>query len=235
MLWLHGRPGCGKTNLVAVVLERLKRQRDLGALAYFYCSRDTAEEKRSQPHEVLRSLIRQLAFESSPSSQLRPAAALKYQEKEGQAKENRAEEVETLSWDDCLSLIVELLRGYKTTVVIDALDELKREDRWMMYEAFQNIIEELPDGVVRLFISSRDDMDIKLELKRYANIHVKATDNTDDIFRFIDHEVDHAIKRRKFLSGREIPKDLSEDLTTTLRAKACGMYVKNEPSCHVIY
>jgi hypothetical protein len=164
-----------------------------------------------------------LAFEISPISQLRPAAALKYQKKKEEAKEHRAREVETLSWDGCLDLIVELLRGSQTTIVIDALDELKREERWMMYEAFQNIIEELPDGVVRLFISSRDDMDIKLELKRYTNIHVKATDNTDDIFRFIDHEVEYAIKRRKFLSGREIPKDLMEDLTTTLRAKARGI------------
>jgi hypothetical protein len=59
VLWLHGIPGSGKSELVAKVIQYLKDGVDVSAnqMAYFYCLRDAAQDERSRPREAIYLLV----------------------------------------------------------------------------------------------------------------------------------------------------------------------------------
>jgi hypothetical protein len=65
ILWLHGIPGSGKSMLVARVIQymqsRMPEADGQAPLAYFYCARTANEPERSDPVELLRSIIEQLS------------------------------------------------------------------------------------------------------------------------------------------------------------------------------
>ncbi len=222
MLWLHGIPGSGKTKLVAQVINNLEPSLPAGSFAYFYCLRSAAEDERSRPEEVIRSILRQLAFAGIVNKVWKGPAAKKYEAKEKESKEHCSEEVDRLTLQECIQLLVELLEDTSTIIVIDAFDELRKDNRWILYEAFDTILEELETGIVRIFISSRDDGDIKMKLSHYANIYIKATDNMADVQQFVIREVDKAIKNCRLLRGT-VSKDLTNDIVCTLIEGAQGM------------
>ena len=224
VLWLYGIPGSGKSNLIACVIESLAvdTRYSTTATAYFYCQRDGAEGKCSKPQEVIRSLVRQLAFQSPSSTLLRDATAMKYEEKVRESKKRHAEELDDLSWEECVHLLVALLTESPTVLVIDALDELEQDERWILYQALQTIFEGLKGDNIKLLVSSRDDGDIVMELSKYTNVYIDATDNAQDIQRYTTTEVRKAIQHKRLLSGRVIPK-LEHQITATLIDGAGGM------------
>lgn len=75
ILWLHGIPGSGKSKLVSVVVNHLLKviahenadvdspEREI-SLAYFYCEKNRAEADRSDPDNILRCILKQLAISS---------------------------------------------------------------------------------------------------------------------------------------------------------------------------
>lgn len=222
VLWLHGIPGSGKTKLVAQVIDNLEPSLPAGSFAYFYCLRSAAEDERSRPEEVIRSILRQLAFTGTETKVLKIPAAKKYEAKEKESKLHCSDEVEKLALQECVHLLVELLEDTSTVIVIDAFDELKKEDRWILYEAFDTILEKVEPGIVRIFISSRDDGDIKMKLSRYPNVYIEATDNKDDVEQFVIQEVDKAVKHCRLLRGSVSP-ELKGDIVSTLIEGAQGM------------
>jgi len=222
VLWLHGIPGSGKTKLVAQIINHLQPSLPAGSFAYFYCLRSAAEDERSRPEEVIRSILRQLAFAGTDDKVLKEPAAKKYEAKKKEAKEHCSDEIDKLTLQECVQLLVELLKDASTVIIIDALDELKKDDRWILYEALDAIQEELKTGIVRILISSRDDGDIKMKLSCYPNVYIKATDNKDDVQQFVIQEVGKAIKNCRLLRG-SVSIDLKADIISTLIEGAQGM------------
>jgi NACHT domain len=222
VLWLHGIPGSGKTKLAAQVINTLVTSLPAGSFAYFYCLRSTAEDERSRPEEVIRSILRQLAFTGTETKVPKEPAVERYSAKEREAKLYFSDEVEKLSWQECVDLLIEILEGSSTVILIDAFDELKKEQRWVLYEAFDKILENLGKGTIRLFISSRDDGDITMKLSQYPNVYIQATDNKGDIERFVVQEVNKAIKYSRLLRG-QVSDELKEDIVNTLIRGSQGM------------
>ena len=79
ILWIHGIPGSGKTKLASTVIERLRSDIEIhnlpsdrvitkSCLAYFYCERSTSEADRSDPDNVMRCLLKQIAVSSASVS-----------------------------------------------------------------------------------------------------------------------------------------------------------------------
>jgi NACHT domain len=224
VLWLHGIPGCGKSKLVAHVINHMSPLMDssMGSFAYFYCLRDAAEDERSRPEEVIRSILRQLSFTGSNQKVLKQPAAELYELQKEKAIEHGSETVDRLTLQQSVQLLVALLRNSSTVIIIDAIDELKDEERWRLFEAFDEILGEIEDGRVRLFVSSRDNGDIKMKLSKYTNVYIEATDNQDDIQRFVNFEVDKAIACHRLLRGI-VPPWLKNEIVTTLIDGAQGM------------
>jgi hypothetical protein len=78
LFWLHGIPGSGNTKLASLVVDRVKSVADpaVDAIVCFYCVRDTAEPERSQPAQIIRSIVCQLAFHVSTASVRKEAIEL---------------------------------------------------------------------------------------------------------------------------------------------------------------
>ena len=187
-----------------------------GALVYFYCKRD--EPDRQDPTKIMQSLVKQLSVQLPGDGMPKPV--LDEYEKRGK----NAFSSRDLSFQECENLIVSLLDIYpRTTIVIDALDEIDRqlESRKSFLEAL-NTIAQASKNLVKIFVSSRDDDDIILELEAVPNLYIDVVDNAGDIERFIHREINSFIKRRILLRGK-VGDQLKSRIISTLIEKADGM------------
>jgi nucleoside-triphosphatase THEP1 len=222
ILWLHGIPGSGKSMLVARVIQYLQSQMPeadgQAPLAYFYCARTANEPERSDPVELLRSIIEQLSCydEESP---IRPPVVDIYLTKK---KEARGRKPDKLYLEDCVKVLLALLETNPATIVIDGLDECDPTRRQDVLDALQDVMKE-SNNVVKVFVSSRDDHDLVHRLSQTPNLYIEAADNMSDIREFVISSVDEAIRKERILCGR-VPWDLKQTILDTLISRAHGMF-----------
>jgi hypothetical protein len=141
-----------------------------GALVYFYCKRD--EQDRQDPTKIMQSLVRQLSVQLPGHGVPKPVSDV-YEKREENAFSSR-----DLSFHECQKLIITLLHIYpQTTIAIDALDEIDRKSRNPFLKALSTVAQQ-SKSLVKIFVSSRDDDDIVLELEAVPNLYIDAADNT---------------------------------------------------------
>jgi hypothetical protein len=108
--------------LVAQVIEFLKkkssRETSPAPIAYFYCVRSANEPERSDPTEVLRSILEQLSS-SDLDLLIRLPVVQAYM---GKRKETRGRKPEKLDLEETVEVILELAESNPATIVIDGLD-----------------------------------------------------------------------------------------------------------------
>jgi hypothetical protein len=201
------------TSNRCMVIEFLKSlpQSD-GPVVYFYCKRD--DPQRRNPEIIMQAILKQLslAFQSIPNLVIHEYDK---REREGQA-------AGSLAFNECKSLIASLLNMYShTTIVIDALDESDPYERWRLLGLFENMIDSTKSPI-KIFVSSRDDMDIKLRLESVPNHYIDAKDNTGDINRFVLREVKNAINNKRLLYGM-VPDKLREQIIQVISERSNGM------------
>jgi hypothetical protein len=191
-----------------------KKCGEQGAVVYFYCKRD--EPDRQDPTKIMQSLVRQLSVQLPEHGVPKPVTD-EYEKREKNAFSSRY-----LRFEECQTLIVSLLDIYpQTTIVIDALDEIDRESRKPFLESL-NTIAQASKNLVKIFVSSRDDDDIILELEAVPNLYIDAADNAGDIERFIHREINTSIDRRILLRGK-VDDQLKRKIISILVEKADGM------------
>ena len=182
------------------------------ALAYFYCHRN--EEPRRDPKVIMASIVKQLTVPFLPRMPEQVVKSYDKRVKDGFASG-------CLEAPECQDLIVSLIGLYsKVTVVIDALDEVPSDERGMLLDKLKIILS--PN--VKIFISSRNDVPIRLQLEKLPDHYIDSTDNKSDIERFVQREVGRAIEKKKLLYGRlDLNDDLTKEIIQTLAKKANGM------------
>ena len=119
--------------------------------------------------------------------------------------------------------IVEIASKMPVTILIDALDECCPDKRHELLAALDLVLERSAQ-LVKVMVSSRDDVDITLRLQRHPNIYISIYDNREDIHRFIDSEIQKAQDDRRLLKGTVSP-ELTNLIINNLAMKAEGMYV----------
>ena len=210
--------GAGKTKLVSTVVGSLRQglgERPQGeALAYFYCDRNQADHQ--SPEHIMRSYVRQL---SAPrDSDMIPSCIDKcYAEKEkpGFASSN-------LTFQECSELVRELVTMYaKVTLVLDALDECDRATRHYVINEIDNLVSSSTSCVIKVFISSRPDRDIKHRFHLGPNVCISATDNGEDIKKFIVDTIDNSPQYWRAMVTDA--SGLREEIVNTIHEKADGM------------
>jgi len=143
-----------------------------------------------------------------------------YQQRKEDADQDGSEPIK-LSVEDSSELIIALLNYNPATIIIDALDECQPNRRYELMNALNDIIKESAN-LVKVFVSSRDDIDIVLKLAGVPNIFINASDNHKDIDGFVHHEVDRAITDGRLLHGR-VSDELKSHIINTLIDGANGM------------
>ena len=73
-------------------------------------------------------------------------------------------------------------------MVVDALDECDVHTRFKLIGALDALVKESP-GLLKVFISSRPDRDIKHRFESGPNKEIRATDNRDDIAKHVEDKL----------------------------------------------
>ncbi|KAJ5535881.1 hypothetical protein N7513_009067 [Penicillium frequentans] len=212
VLWLQGSIGTGKTFLTSMVIDHamdhLKRSKNHTGFAYFYCNRN--EDSRRDPLCVLQSYVRQLSTAVGRSGHMRRSLQVASDEARRQASQ--------FGIKDCESQLLESVNGYSQTIfVLDALDECEPDSRYQLIKAIGDLVSK-SDRLVKVFISSRPDIDIKNAFKYRSSIEILAMDNECDIEKFVNEEIE---KPRQW---GQISPQLQKDIVKAILDGSRGMF-----------
>lgn len=219
VLWLYGGAGYGKSFLVSLVIDRMLKERienpETAHLAYFYCTRDTADPKRAQPVEILQSIVRQLSCQNSRLPIRKPVLD-KWENR------NDADSEAQLDINECEAVLLELTRNNPAVICIDALDECDVSTRRQLLEVIGKLVE-CSQQIVKIFVSSRREDDFLHYFEKWESLQISATDNREDIINFVEHELKKSLADRTLLHGDASPT-LLQEIRETLLNRADGMF-----------
>ena len=221
---LHGILGSGKTSLTSTVVDSFLRESSAHAsfapLAYFYCTRNSAEAERSNPDEIMRSILRQLTVSQGSSSTIHDQVLQEFERRQAVARVDGFE-VEKLQAADCARLILETTAVNPATIVIDAVDEIDSSSRHVLLSALIQIVQD-SFSVVKVFVTSRDDSNIHLLLSDAVALRITNKHMRRDMDDFVHQVVSSAIQSRRLLNG-VVSEDLKQEMVGTLIAGAGEM------------
>lgn len=186
-LWLHGVAGCGKTVLTSSIIKDLEQEIDSEPLPartpillyFFFDFRDA--KKRSQ-EEMIRSLVYQLQCQIGSLQDL-----LQSLRKAG-GNGYKKPKTETL-----LEMFLAALMSTdrKVYLILDALDEHVASRQKLL--AWVEMMAKLTSPKIHLLVTSREESDISLVLRRTNLIGQIIAVQTDiieeDIRAYIDHRL----------------------------------------------
>ena len=221
LLWLHGKVGAGKSTLVSIVIEDAKRRFDAGQSpppVFFYCSRNAAEPQRSDPAAILSSIVRQLSCTEPGLPLLSPI--IEIYERKGQGFNSQGLQIE-----ESRDLITRLIEYYPmTTVIIDALDECDPEKRDLLLDTIESLLQDSSLGLLKVFLSSRDDQDISCTLRDYPNLDLVSSRNSADIEAFVKEETDRLVRKQRLLRNSRAKESLKVLIIEEVARAAHGMF-----------
>ena len=169
---------------------------------YFYCSRNPTEATRSDLQAILASLARQLSSTQPRKPLLQPAIDLYNKERDEDFISG------PLQLDQTLQLVMQLIELYpRTTIILDAFDECDPATRLDLLRALEHILQH-SCSLVKIFVSSRNDQDIVMQLNGYLHLEIDSRRNSNDIAQFVNAEVERLIKDGKLLRNSKCKDDM---------------------------
>lgn len=195
-------------------MEQEKRDKEY-ALAYFYCN--YKEDQRRDPSSILRSIVKQLCLADLGEGFPEPVSVI-YRERKKVADLGRL-----LNVEESKNLLVILATGFlRTTIVIDALDECDPDTRANLFDVLEAVVSSSKGNHVKVFVTSRDDGDLRKKFEDSPNVYIQERDNSGDINHYIKTEIIACIKGKQLLRGNVGP-DLEQHIVSTLQVGAHGM------------
>ncbi|KAL7265790.1 hypothetical protein RUND412_011683, partial [Rhizina undulata] len=208
IFWLHGI-GADFPSSSVIDMPRPTNH----AVAYFYCK--YGEIDRQEPQSILSTIVKQLSL-LSPDGFLPKAVISHYEEQKKDGVDSRR-----LGLDKSVELIQRLSKAFEQTVIIiDALDECNKEKRYNLLVALKKLRSSTKG--LKIFLASRNDDDIRIELENEAEVCIQPSDNSDDIELFVVAEVEKYISTKRLLGG-EVRPELKRAIIETLIKGADGM------------
>jgi hypothetical protein len=181
------------------------------ALAYFYCDRN--ESARRDPELILSCFARQLSMSQNNDAIQDSVVQLYFQ------KQKKGFASGKLKIEESRDILLQLTRIYpQTTLILDALDECHEDTRTQLVDILDTLVTQSPKPL-KIFISSRPDQDIKDRFGYGPNVDIKATDNRDDIAKFVDDKLNNSPGYWQ----TKIDPDLKREIHKTLVEKSEGM------------
>ncbi|KAH9046357.1 hypothetical protein EDB83DRAFT_2523354 [Lactarius deliciosus] len=162
LLWIHGKPGSGKSILCSAIINDIEmlHKAGLASMAYFYFDfRDVGKQSR---HDLLRSLLIQL---SDCSDKFCDILSQLY---EAYGKGTRQPSDSALT--RCLKEMLTLLNHRPVNLIMDALDECPNTSGIpSAHEQVLDLVKELVSlqaSSLRICVTSRPEVDIRYALER---------------------------------------------------------------------
>ena len=225
VLWIHGKPGSGKTIISASLVEYLKKHKS-APVCYFFCFYNHEGKKRC--NNIVGSWVSQLVGASAIAFQI---AKEIYKKKES----HTAAQVEL--WQIFQAAIVQIQECY---FAIDGFDECVREDvsvrNFSHLDTRALFLQQLDDAIsksqARVLLVSREDVDIRERLRIgrdrnavgsrwnvWKEYEITRDDTAKDIERFSRDILGFK------LSSSRATAELKEELATDAAEKSEGMFL----------
>ncbi|KAN0138107.1 Ankyrin repeat-containing domain protein [Lactarius tabidus] len=231
LLWIHGKPGSGKTILSSVIIRDIQSMCNAGLafLAYFYF--DFKDEGKNDSRALLSSLLDQL---SGQSDQFRDVLRGLYSEHENGLKQPHNDALVR-----CLKDMLTIAGSAPAYLVIDALNECPNasDDRlaWSPRGKVLGLVKELvglrlPN--LRLCITSRPELDIRTIIKPLATQEISLHDESGqnrDINAYVTFVV-QSVKHWRDVDKKMVIDKLTEDADGMFRWIYCKLEVLRQ--CH---
>ncbi|KAF8497412.1 hypothetical protein F5888DRAFT_281664 [Russula emetica] len=216
LLWVHGKPGSGKSVLCSGIIEDIKSLRETGSacLPYFYC--DFRDENKQSRRNLVLSILSQLAAQSDLRCDI--LSRLYSAHDDGRQKPNDRALMQ------CLKDMVSLPTQDSVYLIIDALDECPNNSGMpSSREEVLDLVQDLADlhlPSVHICVTSRPEIDIRTTLEPLTSLSVSLhsqSGQTKDIMDYVSSVVYSDKKMRKW---REEDKSL---VVRILSERADGM------------
>jgi hypothetical protein len=173
-------------------------------LAYFYCDRNQSD--RRDPIFILNSFVRQLSVSKKDGS-IQPSIIKLYKQKKSTGFASGI-----LGIEESRDILLQQVQSYpQITLVVDALDECNKQTRTQLVDILDMLVSQSPN-LVKIFISSRPDQDIKHRFEGGSNMEIKATDNRNDIAKFVADKMDNSPPYWRSQIGPDLRKEICETL-----------------------
>ncbi|KAI9461930.1 hypothetical protein BJY52DRAFT_1146951 [Lactarius psammicola] len=195
LLWIHGKPGSGKSILSSVIIRDIKSLSSAGSslVAYFYF--DFKDTKKQDSRALLSSVLVQLSDQSDISCDV--LFSLYSAHKRG------SEQPTDDSLAQCLKEMLTTTGQAPIYLVMDALDECPNDvgipsSREKVLELVKDLVD-LHHPYLRLCITSRPEFDIRTTLEPLATQQVSLHDESgqkQDINSYVTFVV-HSDRRMK--------------------------------------
>jgi hypothetical protein len=206
-LWIHGKPGCGKTILCSTAIEDIRNtceQNPDTSYAFFYFS--FSDERKQSDSDLLRSLVAQLGWRE-------PGLSMLYQAyKDAKQSVPESDVLESV-------LLASIRSCSKVYLLLDALDECPEdyETRQIVLARIERLSKDAPN--LRILVTSRELDRIRISMEAlFAEPLRVATSAVDaDIQIYVATEVS------RDRSLRKLSPEMRILIETTIASQADGM------------
>ncbi|KAH7349169.1 hypothetical protein BKA66DRAFT_293338 [Pyrenochaeta sp. MPI-SDFR-AT-0127] len=210
MLWIYGKPGCGKTVLFSAIVDILSKETyGSTGLAYFYC--DYRDPRLRSGSMILGGLLKCLAAQNEVVAD-RIGNLFDIRTRQNQ-------QAEQLSISDLKSQLLATSAAFgKVLVLVDALDEAHDRESFL---AFLGDLTSHPSHRFKLLVTSRQESDILAAFSHFPSICLNEEMNGKDIHAYISARIDQRIQKGIF----QIQDPwLKEEMVSQLSKHAGGLF-----------
>ncbi|GES60394.1 WD-repeat protein [Aspergillus terreus] len=209
LLWCHGKPGIGKSVLLAYLTKLFREQyctsTDVGIIFSCY---DHNRQDLAEPSRMVSAMLKQL-----------------YRQKGSIPQEHFR--FKRISLRPSLANLCDIFTSYtssfgKVFLLVDALDECPFEARYHMIRFLFHILQHVPD--IKILVMCRKELDIQEAFQEHPSLVIGKKDVTHDIKTYITTEVR---RLRRGYHGKKlyIKSDFLEaEVIENLIANADGMF-----------
>lgn len=217
LLWIHGKPGSGKSVLCSAIIQHIEAQHDAksASISYFYF--DFKDTEKQNQRNLLRSLLIQLSASSNPCCDIMYRVYLEHSKGTRQPSEG--------SLRKCLKEMLSAMTQHPNYIIMDALDECPNTTGVpSAREEVLGLVNDLVDlrlPNLHICVTSRPEIDIRTVLEpstlRCISLHDQPGQK-EDIAQYIISVVhsDNNMKRWRDDDRKLVIEALSE--------KADGMF-----------
>ncbi|RPB29689.1 hypothetical protein L211DRAFT_34242 [Terfezia boudieri ATCC MYA-4762] len=232
LLWVHGKPGFGKTLLMSKVVEHIMHEthrEHVPHVGYMYCSMNRPETLEAV--NILAAILKQLIsyLPDIPDKILSTFQTHKYQGLTSGLGRHRLIDIQN-GLREVLEVYGSAHSPQPIYILLDGLDECGKDARAMVITALRYMISPNSNspltgasGIAKIAIFSRPERDVRLALGNggwsFSEISIQSADTTADIKTFLTGKV----KGSRLLFVDE--KDIGVHVIDHLVKNANGMFL----------